>query len=80
MQWNKYCLVIIVLSLWATCGWATSLEVENYSFEGPQVDPNAFQALPYIDSWQEADNDSEMSSAPSGPFTFSTPSAILPRL
>ncbi len=61
MQWNKYCLVIIVLSLWATCGWATSLEVENYSFEGPQVDPNAFQALPYIDSWQEADNDSEMS-------------------
>lgn len=36
-----------------------TLDVNNPSFEGPVVDPNAFQALPWVDGWLELDVDTE---------------------
>jgi len=38
-----------------------TLDVNNASFEGPVVDPNAFQALPWVDGWLEMDVDTEAS-------------------
>ena len=35
-----------------------SLYIENASFESPSVDPNAFAAVPIVDSWTELDIDS----------------------
>ena len=53
--------MIIVLSIWATLGWAASVEVKNPSFENPAVDNNAFPALPLVNEWIEKDNDVEFS-------------------
>jgi len=39
-----------------------SAPIENGSFEGPPVDPNAFPALPMVDAWRELDLDAEASS------------------
>ncbi|NQV33556.1 MAG: hypothetical protein HQ515_12765, partial [Phycisphaeraceae bacterium] len=61
MPWNKICLVSMMLSFWATSAWSTLVVIENPSFEAPQVDPNAFQALPMVDQWIEQDNDVEYS-------------------
>ena len=61
MRKIRLCLVIVMLSFWTTPGWSALVAVENPSFESPQVDPNAFQALPYVDQWLEKDNDSEYS-------------------
>jgi hypothetical protein len=38
-----------------------TLDVNNASFEEPVVDPNAFQALPWVDGWLELDVDAEAS-------------------
>jgi len=38
------------------------IQIENASFEGPVVDPNAFLAVPFIDAWTELDLDVETSS------------------
>lgn len=37
----------------------TSIPVENYSFELPVIDLNAFQAVPDINAWNEIDVDTE---------------------
>ena len=34
-----------------------SIAIENASFEGPAVDPNAFPAVPFVDTWTEIDLD-----------------------
>ena len=61
MTWNRFCLVSMMLSFWATSAWSTLVVIENPSFEAPHVDPNAFQALPMVDQWIEQDNDVEYS-------------------
>jgi len=52
---------MLVLSFVAVSGLSEVVVVENHSFESPQVDPNAFQALPYVEQWIEKDNDSQNS-------------------
>ncbi len=61
MQWNRFCMVSIMLGCLATSGWSALVVIENPSFESPHVDANAFQALPLVDQWIERDNDSEYS-------------------
>jgi urease beta subunit len=46
---------------------SASLFIENASFESPEVDPNAFSALPNVDGWMETDIDT-LSSANTGVF------------
>ncbi|MCF7973609.1 MAG: hypothetical protein K9N55_07320, partial [Phycisphaerae bacterium] len=61
MQWYKWCMGMVVLSFLAVSAHADFIVIENSSFESPHVDPNAFQALPFVDQWIEKDNDGELS-------------------
>jgi hypothetical protein len=60
--------IALISFLWAAVPVKSApIPVENASFESPVVDPNAFQALPYIDGWIETDLDT-FSSANTGVF------------
>ncbi|MCP4454190.1 MAG: hypothetical protein GY809_22235 [Planctomycetes bacterium] len=61
MKLNRFWMVFVALSLWASSGWSALLVIENPSFESPHVDANAFQALASVDQWIETDNDTENS-------------------
>jgi hypothetical protein len=50
--------------------------IENASFEAPEVDPNAFPALPYIDGWTEIDVDPEGLSRNTGVFPNTEPNSF----
>jgi len=51
---------VMIVVLWAQVPlWSASIPIENASFEAPAVDPNAFPALPMVESWTEIDVDTE---------------------
>lgn len=75
VQWNRVALVSVIIGIWATSAWSALLTVENPSFESPQVDPTAFQALPFVDQWIETDNDADYSSN-TGVFPNPDPNAM----
>ncbi len=63
-----YLNIALISCLWAAAPVeSASIPIENASFESPVVDPNAFQALPYMDGWTEIDLDT-LSSANTGVF------------
>jgi hypothetical protein len=60
--------VLILLILWITPEVrSASILTENASFEAPEIDPNAFPAVPYADRWIELDVDT-LSSSNTGVF------------
>ena len=60
--------VVIVVCGWTLgAAWAVDIPIENASFEGPAVDPNAFPAFPVVDQWSEFDLD-QMGSTNTGVF------------
>ena len=52
-----------------------SIPITNASFQAPVVDPNAFQAIPYIDGWTEIDLDTQ-ASANTGVFVNTEPNSL----
>jgi len=53
-----------------------SIPIENASFEAPVVNPNDYQALPYIDGWTEIDVDPEGLSRNTGVFPNTDPNSF----
>ena len=53
------CLIVLILvGVWADGpAWAATIPIANASFEAPEVDPNAFPAVPFVDEWIEVDLD-----------------------
>ena len=72
---NYLILLALLLSFTSAQSRADSIPVVNASFELPVVDPNAFQALPYVYGWTEIDNDTE-ASANTGVFPNTDPNSI----
>jgi hypothetical protein len=55
-------VISILMVLWAASPvMSASIPIENASFEFPEVDPNAFPAVPIVDGWTEIDLDTLMS-------------------
>jgi len=56
---SAMCLIVLILvGLWAGGPvWAVTIPIANASFEAPEVDPNAFPAVPVVDQWIEIDLD-----------------------